>query len=184
MEVRGQSPVAVWQLSGSSCPFVPLSPWRASGRLAFGLAAGKVAEAAVADLTAESTSHPHSAWLWISFDRQAAVPGCRDGRLSHHLASLLSPAGRHPHLWSVCPWTATLPALSGHAQGLPQRGMMLLICVLGSKAPSTPSPHGFLCSRGLPAAQGRGQVLSGSKALGQSPVCADLRLPQAREPRG
>lgn len=47
-------------------------PWRASGRLAFGLAAGKVAEAAVADLTAESTSHPHSAWLWIGFDRQAA----------------------------------------------------------------------------------------------------------------
>ena len=25
MEVRGQSPVTVWQLSGSSCPFVPLS---------------------------------------------------------------------------------------------------------------------------------------------------------------
>lgn len=36
----------------------------------------------------------------------------------------------------------------------------------------------------LSAAQGGRRMLSGFKALNQSPVCANLCLPQAREPRG
>lgn len=57
---------------------------------------------------------------------------------------IASPPSRSPLAAThTCGWCIPGPPPSLLCPGMPRQGMTSLICVLGSKTPSAPSPHGF-----------------------------------------